>query len=61
MTSIMSRIALVVSLVALGGTILPSVLFMLDRMELPQVHFWMLVATVAWYITAPLWMDRPEA
>ncbi|MGH9312241.1 MAG: hypothetical protein ACRD1S_03485 [Vicinamibacterales bacterium] len=57
----MSRIALVVSLVALGGTILPSVLFMLDRMELPQVHFWMLVATVAWYITAPLWMDRPEA
>jgi hypothetical protein len=57
----LSRLARVVSLLALAGTILPSVLFILDRLSLPQVHFWMLAATIIWYITAPLWMDRPGA
>ncbi len=60
MTSAMRRIPLVVSQLALAGTILPSVLYMLDRLSLPGVHFWMLVATIVWFVTAPLWMDRSQ-
>jgi hypothetical protein len=52
----MKRIAGAVSAVALVGTIAPSILFMNGRIELSQVHNWMLVATVVWFATAPLWM-----
>jgi hypothetical protein len=57
----MRALAIVLSLAALAGMILPSVLFALDRASLGQVHLWMLIATVAWYLTAPMWMDRPKA
>jgi hypothetical protein len=56
----MKTIAIVLSLAALAGTILPAVLFMLDRLTLPAVHLWMLISTVVWYVSAPLWMDRQE-
>jgi hypothetical protein len=57
----MKRIAIVVSVAALGGTILPAVLFIADRVTLPSVHTWMLVSTIIWFVTAPLWIDRSEA
>ena len=46
-----------VSLLALGGTIAPAVLFLTGRMDLAQVHSTMLVATVAWFASAALWME----
>ena len=46
-----------VSLLALAGTIAPAVLFFVGRMDLAQVHSTMLVATVAWFASAALWMD----
>ena len=56
----MRTLAILVSLASLAGTILPSVLFALDRASIDQVHSWMLIATAAWYLSAPIWMDRPE-
>jgi hypothetical protein len=52
------RAALVVSLVALVGTILPPILFFAGRIDLDSMKSWMLVATVAWFAATPLWMDR---
>ena len=46
-----------VSLLALGGTIAPAVLFLTGRMDLAQVHSTMLVATVAWFASSALWME----
>jgi hypothetical protein len=57
----MKHIARAVSAVALLGTIAPSMLFVSGRIDLPQVQNWMLVATVAWFATAPLWMDNNRA
>jgi hypothetical protein len=56
----MKTIAIVLSIAALAGTILPGVLFMLDRLTVPGVHLWMLISTVVWYLSAPFWMDRQE-
>jgi hypothetical protein len=52
------RAAQVVSLVALVATILPPVLFFSDHMALDSMKTWMLVATVAWFVATPVWMDR---
>ena len=54
----MIAVARLVSWLALAGTILPAVLFVNDRMTLDQTKFWMLVATVAWFASAPIWMER---
>ncbi|MBE3131878.1 MAG: hypothetical protein IMZ55_00250 [Acidobacteria bacterium] len=50
--------AQIASGLALGGTILPAVLFFTGRLELDQVKVWMLAATVVWFVATPLWMDR---
>jgi hypothetical protein len=55
----MPRIALqIISWIALVGTILPSILFLADRMSLDASKGWLLAATVAWFIATPLWMGR---
>jgi hypothetical protein len=51
-------LARVVSLVSLVGTIVPPLLFFIDRVSLPQVHDWMMVATVAWFASASVWMEH---
>jgi hypothetical protein len=56
-----TTIARIVSWLALGGTILPSMLFFYDQATLDQTKLWMLVATVVWFATAPVWMDRKPA
>ncbi len=54
----MRAFARLVSWLALVGTILPPLLFFADRLDLPQVKLWMLVATVVWFAATPVWMDR---
>jgi hypothetical protein len=54
----MKRLAQWVSLLALVGTILPALLFFAGRIQLDQVKFWMLAATLAWFVAAPLWMEH---
>ena len=50
--------AIVVSVLALVGTMVPSILFFYGRMGLDRMKLWMLVATVVWFVTAPMWMGE---
>jgi hypothetical protein len=54
----MTAAARIVSLLALAATIAPALLFFNGRATLEEVKLWMLLATVVWFLTAPLWMDR---
>ncbi len=57
----MRRTARLISLMSLIGVIAPPVLYLLDDLALPSVKTWMLVFTVIWFSTVPLWMNRGEA
>jgi len=50
--------ARMVSLASLVGTIVPPVLFFFGHIDLDATKQWMLVATVAWFVATPIWMDR---
>lgn len=54
----MKRVAQILSWLALAVTLVPSLVFLAGRIELPQVNIWMLAGTIAWFITAPLWMEH---
>ena len=54
----MKRIAQAASWIALAGILVPPVLFFTDRMTLDAVKFWMLAATVLWFVATPLWMEH---
>lgn len=52
------RVLRAVSLAALLGTIVPPVLFLAGRMELPAAQRWMALAALVWFAATPFWMDR---
>jgi hypothetical protein len=51
----------IVSWLALAATALAPLLFVAQQLSLPQTKLSMLVATIAWFATAPLWMGRAQA
>ncbi len=54
----MKRAAQLVSLAALAGTIVPPALYFTGALGLDAAKSSMLVAAIAWFASAPLWMDR---
>ena len=50
--------AIVVSVLALVGTMVPSIMFFNGAMTLDRMKLWMLVATAVWFAAAPIWMER---
>jgi|OpeIllAssembly_1097287.scaffolds.fasta_scaffold807750_2 hypothetical protein len=56
----MRTLAQLVSAAALVGTIAPSLLLFAGVVSLEQVKWWMLVATIAWFVATPVWMDRRD-
>ena len=54
----MRKMLQLISWIACAGTILPSVLYLLEKVDLPQTKGWMLLATVVWFAVTPLWMGR---
>ncbi len=52
----MTALAKSAAMLALAATILPPVLFMADQMTLDVMKLWMLLATIAWFVTAPMVM-----
>ena len=52
----MRPILQIVSLLALIGLTLPSVIFLAGRMELDKVKWLMLLATIVWFVAATPWM-----
>ena len=47
-----------ISWIALAATILPSVVFLANKLELDQAKWITLAATLVWFAVTPLWMDR---
>lgn len=54
----MQAIAKAISYLALAGIVVPPVLYLTDSLSLSAVKLWLLVATVVWFATVPLWMGR---
>jgi len=52
----MKSIALPIGALSLLGTILPPVLFLLNKIESDPMKNIMLVSCLAWFVTAPMWM-----
>jgi hypothetical protein len=52
--------AILVSLLALAGTMLPSILFFNGAMDLDRMKLWMLASTTVWFIATPVWMGRSQ-
>ncbi len=52
----MKAIALPVGMLALAGTIVPPVLYLLHQIEQAPMKTAMLVSCLVWFITAPMWM-----
>ena len=50
----------ITSSISLAGTILPSILFLAGRIDLDQTKWWMLIATIVWFIATSLGMGRPK-
>ncbi len=45
-----------ISLLALIALTLPSVIFLAGQLELDRVKWFMLIATIVWFVTAAAWM-----
>ncbi len=57
----MKKLAMYVSYASLALVIIPPVLFMTHSLtDLDTVKNLMLAATLAWFVTAPLWMKKEE-
>jgi hypothetical protein len=54
----MKKIAQIVSWTALAGVIAPPVVYLAGGITLDTVKTWMLVFTILWFATTPLWMGR---
>ncbi len=50
----------ILSWIALALTIVPSVLFLSDKMELDTMKHTMTIATVLWFVVTPFWMGREK-
>jgi len=49
------------SWISLAALIAPALLFLTGRMALDRVKLVMLIATIIWFIMAPLWMWNNDA
>jgi hypothetical protein len=56
----MRTVAQIISWLSLIGTLVPSIAYLAGSLSLDAVKVWMLVCTVVWFVTVPIWMDRAE-
>lgn len=52
----MTQVAKVIGFLALAGTIVPPFLFLIQALAEGPMKGIMLVSTVLWFATAPIWM-----
>lgn len=57
----MKKIAMFVGYASLALVIGPPILFMTKSLQdLDTVKYLMLAATLVWFVTAPIWMEKEE-
>jgi hypothetical protein len=56
----MRTVAQILSGVALIGTLAPAVAYLAGSLTLDAVKTCMLVSTIVWFVTVPVWMGRAD-
>ncbi len=56
----MKTVAQIISWIALLGTLAPAIAYLAGSLSLDAVKTWMLVSTILWFVTVPIWMGRPD-
>jgi hypothetical protein len=54
----MKTLLKIISSLALAGMLAAAAAFFLDALPLVRAQGWMLLATVAWFASAPFWMEH---
>jgi hypothetical protein len=54
----MNAFAKIVSLIALGAVIVPSLLYFAGAVGLDAVKWTALAGTIGWFFATPMWMSR---
>ena len=49
----------ILSIAALAGILVLAALLLSGKIDRSVSNFWMLVASIVWFATAPLWIGRP--
>jgi len=54
-------LTMIISMAALGLTVIPSILFLAGASGLSTVQWTMALGTLLWFLSAPFWMKRDQA
>ncbi len=54
----MKPITKILSFIGLGLTVIPSFLVFSGSLTLDQHKTYMLIGTILWFVTAPMWMNK---
>ena len=54
----MKLVLKIISYVGIGLTIIPSILFLMDKIELPQLKWYMLIGVFMWFGSAVFWVGK---
>jgi len=58
--NIMKLVLKIISYTGLGLTIIPSILFLMDKIELSQLKLYMLIGVIVWFGSAVFWVGRKK-
>ena len=56
----MKLVLKIISYTGLGLTIIPSILFLMDKIELSQLKLYMLIGVFVWFGSAVFWVGRKK-
>ena len=57
----MKKTLMAISWISLVMLIVPPIGVYLESVTLETCKLWMFIATIVWFVTAPLWMGKKEA
>jgi len=56
----MKLVLKIISYIGIGLTIIPSILFLMDKIELPQLKLYMLIGVFVWFGSAVFWVGKKK-
>ena len=56
----MKTILIILSVIGLGLTIIPSIMVYLQEMTMQTNHQLMFIGTILWFSTSPFWIKKQE-
>ncbi|MCD6565326.1 MAG: hypothetical protein J7K53_05225 [Bacteroidales bacterium] len=56
--NVMKLVLKIISYTGLGLTLIPSILFLIDKIELSQLKLYMLIGVFVWFGSAVFWIGK---